>query len=550
MSGNMQTGDGRPGERLAGPGPSGDGRTGERQAEVLVIGAGPAGLALGCQLARRGIDCLIVEKDSTPFAGSRGKGLQPRTQEMLEDLGIMAEARRLGGLYPPIQAVQEGKVLFEGRADPLAEATPDVPYPNVWMLPQSRTGDLLRGRLIELGGTIWYGTELMSLTQTASEVTAVLRDGDGERTVRARYLVGADGGHSAVRRALGIGFAGETREEQRAIVADVTADGVGREFWHTWMVAVGEQSVFRLAMCPLAGTDTFQLTAPAGGDLTVGQITLPFVQQLVDDVVGSGQITITSLTWASLYRTNIRMAERFRAGRAFLVGDAAHVHSPAGGQGLNTGIQDSCNLGWKLAAVLRGGPAALLDSYEAERLPVAADVLGISTALHDKAVSQSQDAMRRDDPRLRQLNLGYRGSALSSERRAAAGPVRAGDRAPDATGHDGDAKTARLFDLLHGGHITLLAFGSAAQQLAARLAATASTERLRAVAVQAEPAGRHGLPGFTDTDGHARHGFGIDADQDVLLVVRPDGYLGLALDAGPTAFDDVSTYLRQLGGAA
>ena len=147
---------------------SGDMQAGDTLTEVLVIGAGPAGLALGCQLARRGIDCLIVEKDSTAFAGSRGKGLQPRTQEMLEDLGVMAEARGLGGLYPPIQAVQDGKVLFEGRADPLAEATPDVPYPNVWMLPQSRTGDLLRGRLIELGGTIWYGTELMSLTQTAT----------------------------------------------------------------------------------------------------------------------------------------------------------------------------------------------------------------------------------------------------------------------------------------------------------------------------------------------------------------------------------------------
>jgi 2-polyprenyl-6-methoxyphenol hydroxylase-like FAD-dependent oxidoreductase len=493
-----------------------------------------------------------VEKDSTPFAGSRGKGLQPRTQEMLEDLGVMAEARRLGGLYPPIQAVQDGKVLFEGRADPLAEATPDVPYPNVWMLPQARTGDLLRGRFAELGGTIWYGAELVSLTQSASEVTAVVRDSDSdsERTVRARYLVGADGGHSAVRRALGIGFAGETREEQRAIVADVTANGVGREFWHTWMVAVGDQSVFGLAMCPLAGTDTFQLTAPAGGDLGVGQITQPFVQQLVDDVVGSGQITITSLTWASLYRTNIRMAERFRVGRAFLVGDAAHVHSPAGGQGLNTGIQDSCNLGWKLAAVLRGGPAALLDSYEAERLPVAADVLGISTALHDKAARQSQDAMRRDDPRLRQLNLGYPDSALSSERRAATGPVRAGDRAPDAPGHDGDGKTGRLFDLLHGGRITLLAFGPAAEQLAARLVGPASCDRLRAVAVQVTPAAIHGVASFTDTDGHARRGYGINADQEVLIVVRPDGYLGLALDAGPDAFDEVSAYLRQLGGSA
>jgi 2-polyprenyl-6-methoxyphenol hydroxylase-like FAD-dependent oxidoreductase len=524
---------------------------GDLHTEVLVIGAGPAGLTAGCQLARRGIDCLIAEKDGSPFAGSRGKGLQPRTQEMLEDLGLMAEARRLGGLYPPVQAHQDGQVVFEGRLDPLADATPDVPYPNVWMLPQWRTGDLLRGRLAELGGTIRYGTELVSLTQAAEEVIAVLRDPDGERgelVVRAHYLVGADGGHSAVRRALGIGFAGETREEQRAIVADVTAGGASREFWHYWTAADGGQGAFRLAMCPLAGTDTFQLTAPADGDLTAERITLPYIQRLADDAVGPGQITITGLTWSSVYRTNIRMAERFRSDRAFLVGDAAHVHSPAGGQGLNTGIQDSCNLGWKLAAVLRGAPAGLLDSYEAERLPVAADVLGISTALHDKAVDQDPDALRRDDPRLRQLNLGYRDSALSSERRAAAGPVRAGDRAPDAAGYDDDGKTSRLFELLHGGQATLLAFGPAAERLAARLAGAVPPELLRAVAIQAEPAAaREGLAGFTDADGHARHGYGIAADQDVLIVVRPDGYLGLALDASLAAFAEAGAYIAQLG---
>jgi 2-polyprenyl-6-methoxyphenol hydroxylase-like FAD-dependent oxidoreductase len=521
---------------------------GATQTEVLIIGAGPAGLALGCQLARRGIDCLIAEKDSAPFGGSRGKGLQPRTQEMLEDLGVMAEARRLGGLYPPVQAHQDGQVVFEGRLDPLADATPDVPYPNVWMLPQWRTGDLLRDRFAELGGAISYDSELVSLTQVAGDVTAVLRDRDGERTVRARYLVGADGGHSTVRRALGIGFAGETREEERAIVADVTAEGADREFWHYWTAAGGGQGAFRLAMCPLAGTGTFQLTAPADAGLTAGQITLPFLQQLADDAVGPGQLTLTGLTWASVYRTNIRMAERFRSGRAFLVGDAAHVHSPAGGQGLNTGIQDSCNLGWKLAAVLRGAPASLLDSYEAERLPVAADVLGISTALHDQAVDQDPDALRRDDPRLRQLNLGYRDSALSSEQRAAPGPVRAGDRAPDATGYDQDGKTSRIFELLHGGQVTLLAFGPAAEQLAARLAAAVSPGVLRTVAVQAEPAAAaDGLAGFADTDGRARRYYGVAADQDVLILVRPDGYLGLALDASPAAFGALSAYVAQLG---
>jgi hypothetical protein len=162
-------------------------------------------------------------------------------------------------------------------------------------------------------------------------------------------------------------------------------------------------------------------------------------------------ITVTEIGWTSRWRANIRMASRFRAGNVFLAGDAAHVHSPAGGQGLNTGIQDGYNLGWKLAT----GDDAVLDTYEAERLPVAADVLGISTGLHRRHVANDDDAMRRDDPVLRQLTLNYRGGPLTAEHRATPGTVQAGDRAPDAPLADG----RRIFDLLRGGHATLLAFG-------------------------------------------------------------------------------------------
>ena len=126
------------------------------ETEVLIIGAGPTGLVLGCELARRGVDCMVAEKDTGPFTGSRGKGLQPRTQEIFEDLGVAPQARAHGGLYPPIRANQEGRVVFEGRMDPLSKATPDVPYPNVWMLPQWRTGEILLGRLTELGGGVTY----------------------------------------------------------------------------------------------------------------------------------------------------------------------------------------------------------------------------------------------------------------------------------------------------------------------------------------------------------------------------------------------------------
>jgi 2-polyprenyl-6-methoxyphenol hydroxylase-like FAD-dependent oxidoreductase len=517
------------------------------QTEVLIIGAGPAGLVLGCELARRGVRCLIAEKDAVPFAGSRGKGLQPRTQEIFEDLGILPQVRAHGGLYPPIRANSGGEVVFEGRMDPLAEATPDVPYPNLWMLPQWRTGEILRGRLAELGGEVTYGAELRSLRQDDTGVTAVLGQEGGERVVRASYVVGADGGHSTVRRALGIGFLGQTHDEQRMIVADVRVTGIERDYWQVWTAAGPQQGAFRLALCPLAGTDTFQLTAPIAAGEPAQDLTIDRLQCVVDDAAGPGLIEIKDVTWTSLYRANIRMAERFADGRVFLTGDAAHVHPPAGGQGLNTGVQDSYNLGWKLAAVLAGAPARLLDSYASERLPVAAGVLGITTELNNKAVQQEADAHRRDDPQLRQLNLGYRGSELSRELRARPGRVRAGDRAPDAPGLDDGGRDLRLFDLIHGGRTTLLAFGPAARRLAIDLAA-AAPGKLSTVTVLRQ-ADQPDATAFVDAGGHARRGYDVPGDGDVLLAIRPDGYVGLALDASPAAAGDARDYLAGIGAA-
>jgi 2-polyprenyl-6-methoxyphenol hydroxylase-like FAD-dependent oxidoreductase len=528
--------------------------------EVLIIGAGPTGLVLGCELARRGVRCLVAERDTGPFAGSRGKGLQPRTQEIFEDLGVLAQVRAHGGLYPPIRANTDGRVVFEGRMDPLSEITPDVPYPNLWMLPQWRTGEILLARLTELGGAVTYGAELRSLRRGDDGVTAVLRRADDDQVVRAGYLVGADGGHSTVRRELGIGFLGATREEQRMIVADVRVTGIGRDYWQVWTAAGPQEGPFRLALCPLAGTDTFQLTAPAAAGRPVPDLTIAGLQRVVDAAAGPGHVQVTDVPWTSLYRANIRMAERFADGRVFLAGDAAHVHPPAGGQGLNTGVQDAYNLGWKLAAVLGGAPAGLLDSYAGERLPVAAGVLGISTELNSKAMNQEADAHRRDNPELRQLSLGYR-SELSRELRRRPGRVRAGDRAPDAPGLDRDGRALRLFGLIHGGHTSLLAFGPAAERLAVDLAAAAPRD-LRAIAVleQARPrgtecSGGHGgsspridsAAAFVDVGGHARRGYDIPAGDDVLLVIRPDGYLGLALDAGPAAAGQARQYLAGLG---
>ncbi|MFF0862758.1 FAD-dependent monooxygenase [Nonomuraea sp. NPDC003560] len=400
--------------------------------DVLIVGAGPTGLTLAVELARRGIAHRVVERAAAPSAGSKGKGLQPRTLEIFDDLGIVDRVLAGTTPYPPIR-VRIGRLpVYRGRMHRPAAASEQVPYPTVRMHPQWRTEALLRERLAELGGAVEHGAELTGFEQDADGVTARLGTGT---TLRARYLVAADGGRSTVRKALGIGFTGQTREEERMVLGDVRVEGLDREHIHAW-VRPGRGMV---ALHPMAGTDAFQFMAPLRPGATP-DLTLAGFQRLFAERSMLRAARVTELLWSSLYRVNIRLADAYRAGRVLLAGDAAHVHSPAGGQGLNTGVQDAYNLGWKLARALTGGPASLLDTYEEERRPVAARVLGLSTDLHDRK------SYKRDEETY-QLRVGYRGGSL-----ARAG----GERMPDGPLRLAGGSRARLFDLLRGPHFTLL----------------------------------------------------------------------------------------------
>ncbi|WP_326825926.1 FAD-dependent oxidoreductase [Streptosporangium sp. NBC_01756] len=471
--------------------------------QVLIIGAGPTGLTLAVDLARRGVSFRIVERSPEHPAGSRGKGLQPRTQEVFDDLGVIGEILATGRVYPPIRAYAGDRVVWEGRMHEPTEPTADVPYPMVLMQPQWRTERILRDRLAELGHRVELGTEATAFEQDADGVTVTL---NGSERVRCAYLVGADGGRGSVRGQLGVTFEGETFETERMLLGDVRTADLGREYWHTW--ADMDTQTMRVALCPLPGTDVFQFTAPLTGD-EAPELSPATFQKIFDEGSGRTDVRFTDVTWMSVYRVNIRMAGRFRVGRVFLTGDAAHVHSPAGGQGLNTGVQDAYNLGWKLAAVLGGAPERLLDTYEEERLPVAADVLGISTALYGRAKRGEQGAHERGEE-TQQLLLGYRDGALAVGERG-------GERAPDARLGGG-----RLFDVLRGPHFTLLALGPAHAGL---------IEEINAVygpAIRAHTVVRQGETGdLTDTDGgiHGHYGRG-------LVLIRPDGYVGYHGDAG------------------
>jgi len=394
---------------------------------VLIVGAGPTGLTLALDLLRRKIHCRLIEAALTPFTGSRGKGIQPRTLEIFDDLGIIESILAAGGLYPRLRIHLGPLSIRGGSLGSSKAATASSPYPNLWMVPQSRTEACLRERLDALGGRVEFNTSMVNFRQDQDGAEATLSTGE---SVRVDFLIGCDGGHSTVRKALGLKLEGETIGEKPMLVADVEVDGLNRQDWHIWPFVKGGA----IGLCPLPQTPLFQLTARAE---TVGTNVEGAVYRATGRRIGR-------VAWQSIYQPAVRMVNRYRVGRVFLAGDAAHVHPPEGGQGLNTGVQDAYNLGWKLAHVMHGGPESLLDSYESERLPIAAAVLGLSKHLHQKR-SIKRGALTD------QLGLHYRASSLSSG--YALGDLHPGDRMPDIPLADG----SRLFEHMRGPHATELA---------------------------------------------------------------------------------------------
>ncbi len=489
--------------------------------DVLICGAGAAGLTLATDLARRGVDFRLIEKQNDPFRGSRGKGIQPRTQEVFEDLGIIDRVVALGGLYPPQREYRDDGTFQDTVVVELPDPTPAEPYQIPLLVPQFLTEAALRERLAELGHPPDYGCELIGFEQRDDGVSVTIAGPKGEEVVRARFLVGADGGRSFVRHHLGIGFPGKTLGV-RAIVADVLLSGLGRDAWHRF----GKGDMTRqISVCPLAGTDMFQLQGPipmeGGIDLSAEGLT-----KIVRERSGRSGISVESVSWASAFKMNARLADRYRDGRVFLAGDAAHTHPPTGGQGLNTGVQDAYNLGWKIGAVLNGAPNSLLDSYEAERRPIAEAMLGLSTKLLDAA---KRGEMRRGRE-VHQLDIGYPESRIALEEPERTSGVLAGDRAPDAPIRGVAGQPTRLFELFKGPHWTLLGF---------------EVERHSDVEPRANlhihTVGPRG--DIVDDGGYIKQAFDIAPGDWVL--VRPDGYVGAIVASGN--IDALEGYLRTVG---
>jgi 2-polyprenyl-6-methoxyphenol hydroxylase-like FAD-dependent oxidoreductase len=508
--------------------------------DVLIVGAGPTGLTLACDLARWGITCRIVDQGSGPQVGSRGFALKPRTLDVLDALGVAARVAQVAANHTPIRFHLGQPLLFDLSVPP-ARPTPQRPHPNALSLPQWRTEAILRDRLAELGGKVEFGCRLNGFRPDDDGVTVTLERDGATETVRAAYLVGADGGRSFVRRHLGLTFEGATNEDTRALLADVHVRGLAHpDAVHLWMGADG-----LLVIRPTPDPDTCQIVASLqpNVDGTWPDASLDNLQQMVDHRTGRTDIRLTAPTWLSLWRYNLRMVDRYRVGRVFLAGDAAHVHSPFGAYGMNTGIQDAYNIGWKLALTLRGAAGdSLLDTYQAERLPVARAVLADSDKRFSAATPPRllrpalrliiKTVMARQQHHDRDDYPTYHASSLSLDRSGRRNPVRAGDTAPDSPLGD----STRLFDLFRGTHFTVLTFGN-------RTVHTVDDNHVRAYkVVPANEPETAGAAAHVDTTGAAHRSYG--ARNGTLVVVRPDGYVGLiAHDPGP---DTLRDYLGQI----
>lgn len=480
---------------------------------VLIIGAGPVGLTLACEMARRKVPFRMIERSAMPPQGSRAKGVQPRSLEILNDLGIAEELVAAGQTDLPYRKFSGSKLIGETPRSIFTRH--DTRYPKVLLLPQYEVEKALREKLSELGGTIEWATELTSFTQRNNSIICHLEHPNWIEELTCNYMIACDGGKSTTRKNLEINFVGETHQQEQLWVGDVEVEGLKSDAWYNWL---SPEFGLAFALFPFKNSNSWQLQAvmPPDANGNIPAPTLEGFNKLFAARTGMKKIRFTSSTWQSVYRVNVRMAERYRVGNAFIAGDACHVHSIAGGLGMNTGIQDAYNLGWKLAAVIHGeANDTLLDTYEEERMPIA-DQLLKTTSERQRVMMDAATAGKGAFETLAtndgtQLNLNYRDSSLTVKSEAIQIKVQPGDRAPDVRLSDG----SWLSDLLTGIEWKLLLFGKAS---------LISNKNLKII--KADDEALFQTYGFSEG----------------MVLIRPDGYIAL-INANPV---DIQRYFDML----
>ncbi|KAJ3980573.1 monooxygenase [Lentinula detonsa] len=550
-------------------------------ATVLIAGAGTSGLALALSLLRNGLSVRIVEKQLHFHPGERGAGLQSRTLELYKFLGILPDIleRSVSGItlrnIQYLSAPDNGKPPRIVRAPLDSKNTPARPLTETRFLGQNRHEQLLRELILaEYGVRVELGTELQSFEQHPDHVVArlvkIVDSNPVEETVSVNWLVGADGARSVVRKQLGLSFLGETPDTE-AVTGDIHVigetlnqdQGDGLLVW----IRPDDTPAGFMRPCLVPGKNLFQFIILGHKDLDMVKISSSREEMIKGfyEITGRRDIEFGELVWMGLWKPNIRMVDSFGKGRVFVVGDAAHVHSPTGGQGMNSGIQDSFNLAWKLALVEKGSaPESILKSYSDERTPVIASMLNMTTELFRKELApkpgQRKDFVR--GPELLQLGINYRGSLLVLDekytdkdelvdpyRSGDDGTVRAGDRAPDAPSlthlsPNESANTLSLFDIFTTVRHTVLIFpGTAGEGFVTEVVEALReypSNLLKSILVLPRSSSSststssfaQSAMTLIDTEGYGYVNYMVAADTPTVFIVRPDGYIGALVTSG------------------
>ncbi len=532
---------------------------------ILIVGAGTTGLAMACELARHGAPVRIIDKQSGINPHCRACSVHVRTLEIFQDLGIVDEILAQGHKIIGMSQYANGERFMHSSADEV-----ESPYPYSINIEQCKTESALERLLRTYHIEVERETELVEVVGRPDAVVATIRRGNSSEEVETPWLIGCDGAHSRVRHLNHIHFPGKEDLHQYCL-ADVVIEGaLARDEIHSFMTDRGLLFFFPLPNARWV----IAADLPTQHDAVKEQPSLNDVRAIASER-GPDGVRISDPRWLAYFRINYRAARHYRHERIFLAGDAVHIHSPMGGQGMNTGIQDAYNLAWKLALVHRGrAPEVLLDSYEKERRPVAEDVLATTKMLTDRFeaftnLSPEQreqmylnmvvppEVAKRMARHLEQLDLNYTKSPICHQHtgsyfgktRFTAGP-RPGEEAPDARPLLHDNRKTTLFDLIRGPRHTLLLFPGADHEAKSwhRLEEFAQSVEsglgdvinIYFVAIEAGS-----VPSNPKLDGrlildperslHYRYG----AETECVYLIRPDGYVGYRSEpATASAFHD------------
>ncbi|HEY0005904.1 MAG TPA: FAD-dependent monooxygenase [Pyrinomonadaceae bacterium] len=512
--------------------------------DVIIIGAGPTGLALACQLIRHSVDFVIFDKKENITPYSKAIGVQARTLEIYEQIGLADDLIELGAIAERARLLEGGEVRGEVELGEIGKGL--SPYPFLLIVEQGQHEKILSDFIKSNGKEIQWQTELESFSQDDERVKANVKKSNGEtQTVEAKFLVGCDGAKSIVRHSLGLEFEGSTFE-RLFYVADVQIDW---EFSHdALMVCLAQNTI--TAFFPMIGENRYRIvgTFPENHAKEEGEILYEEIEEQIKEDTKLN-LDITNVNWFSVYKVHSRRVNRFSEGRCFLAGDSAHIHTPAGAQGMNTGIQDGYNLAWKIALTLRGkADAKILETYNEERLANAQRLLETTDRLFNFGASEewliayfrthifpriANFVLRFETvkqfifPLISQIGINYRDCSLSRHQGDEDFKVKAGDRLPYFL-IDG----ASVYDKLHQTNFHLLVF-------------SAVPDDYQALKTELE----NEYAGWVDFNvvplqSHVAEIFG--ADQPFSLLLRPDNYIGFI--SPQISLDEVKAYLSEFAG--